>query len=374
MKVVLTGAGGFLGWHTQVRLRARTDHQVSPVSRSEWHHLEHLLATADAVIHVAGVNRAADDVVLRGNVELAEELRAAVLASGGRPRLVFANSVRADESGPYGEGKARASKILAELAGTLGSTYVDVRLPNLFGEYGRPRYNSFVATFVEAVAAGRPSVVEDRPIRLLHVQSAAQALIDALEAPAGILEPNATPTSVGAVHRRLTEFHALYRNGGIPPLANDLDIDLFNTLRAAMFPAHYPIRLASRTDGRGSLVEVVRAAGSPGQTFVSTTRPGATRGEHFHLRKVERFVVLSGQAQISLRRLLTGETVTFSVDGVRPAIVDMPTMWAHNLLNTGSSHLTTLFWTNELFDPGQPDTYAEPVVPTETSALAEAVR
>ena len=153
----------------------------------------------------------------------------------------------------------------------------------------------------------------------------------------------------------------MYTAGDIPPLLCDLDVDLFNTLRAAMFPSHYPIPLGARSDGRGSLVEVVRSHGGQGQTFVSSTRPGLTRGEHFHLRKIERFVVLAGRATIRLRRLFSPEIVTFTVSGVQPCIVDMPTLWSHNITNTGSSHLTTLFWTNELFDPDRPDTHPEPV-------------
>ena len=153
----------------------------------------------------------------------------------------------------------------------------------------------------------------------------------------------------------------LYARGDIPPLLTDLSIDLFNTLRAARFPAHYPIPLTARTDDRGSLVEVVRAHGGQGQTFVSSTKPGITRGEHFHLRKIERFVVLTGEARISLRRLFTDDVVSFDVDGEAPAIVDMPTMWVHNITNTGPGDLTTLFWTHELFDPSAPDTFPEPV-------------
>jgi UDP-2-acetamido-2,6-beta-L-arabino-hexul-4-ose reductase len=252
--------------------------------------------------------------------------------------------------------------VLAGLAAELGSPAVDVRLPNLFGEHGRPRYNSFVPTFVEAVMEGRTPSIEDRPIELLHVQQAAQLLIGALEGKPGPIEPRGTPTTVQAVFDTLVDFQRLYTSGDIPPLLSDLDVDLFNTLRAAMFPSHYPIPLGARSDGRGSLVEVVRSHGGQGQTFVSSTRPGLTRGEHFHLRKIERFVVLAGRATIRLRRLFSPEIVTFTVSGVRPCIVDMPTLWTHNITNTGSSHLTTLFWTNELFDPDRPDTYPDPVV------------
>ena len=361
MKVLLTGAAGFLGWHTRARLRAMTGHEAVPVTRSTWPDLDRLVADADAVIHMAGVNRGSDGEVREGNIALAEDLAAAVRSSGARPRIVFANSVQCGNLSPYGEGKAGAAAVLAGLAAELASPAVDVRLPNLFGEHGRPRYNSFVPTFVEAVMEGRTPSIENRPIELLHVQQAAQVLIDALEGKPGVIEPRGTPTTVQAVFNKLVDFQRLYTSGDIPPLFCDLDVDLFNTLRAALFPSHYPIPLGARSDGRGSLVEIVRSHGGQGQTFVSSTRPGLTRGEHFHLRKIERFVVLAGRATIRLRRVFSPEIVTFTVSGVRPCIVDMPTLWTHNITNTGSSHLTTLFWTNELFDPDRPDTYPDSV-------------
>lgn len=362
MRVLLTGAAGFLGWHTRVRLRATTDHEVVPVTRSAWPDLDRLVADADAVLHLAGVSRGTDGEVRDGNIGLAEDLAAAVRKSGARPRIVFANSVQCGNLTPYGGGKAGAAAVLAGLASELGAPAVDARLPNLFGEHGRPRYNSFVPTFVEAVMEGRTPRIEDRPIELLHVQQAAQVLIDALDGREGMIEPTGTPTTVQLVFDKLAHFKRLYASGDIPPLLSDLDVDLFNTFRAARFPEHYPIPIVSRSDDRGSLAEVVRAHGGQGQTFVSTTRPGMTRGEHFHLRKVERFVVLAGRATITLRRMFSHETVAFSVSGAQPCIVDMPTLWAHNITNTGSSPLTTLFWTHELFDPSRPDTYAEPVV------------
>jgi UDP-2-acetamido-2,6-beta-L-arabino-hexul-4-ose reductase len=179
-----------------------------------------------------------------------------------------------------------------------------------------------------------------------------------------------TPTTVQSVFDILSRFNGLYATGDIPSLLFPMDVDLFNTLRSARFPGHYPIVLSPRTDNRGSLVEVVRSHGGHGQTFVSTTKPGITRGEHFHLRKVERFVVLRGGARISLRKLFTDEVVCFDVTGEAPVIVDMPTMWVHNITNTGESELTTLFWAHELFDPAAPDTFPEPVGPRAPAAGA----
>lgn len=363
MKVLLTGAAGFLGWHTRTRFAALGRHEVVPVSRSDWSGLHTLIADVDAVVHVAGVNRGTGEEVENGNVALARDLVNALPFGRHRPSVIFANSVHAGSDTPYGAGKETASELLAMAAADYGLTYTDVRLPNLFGEHGRPRYNSFVPTFVEAIIAGVTPQISDRPISLLHVQQAAQTLLEALDVmETGRIEPQGTSTSVQEVFDRLHYFYGLYAKGDIPPLNSDVDIDLFNTLRAALVPTHYPIQLTPRTDHRGSLVEVVRAHGGQGQTFVSTTVPGVTRGEHFHLRKVERFVVLAGRARISLRRMYHEEIFSFDVDGATPGIIDMPTLWCHNIINTGSSELTTLFWTNELFDPQQPDTYPEPVV------------
>lgn len=361
MKVLVTGTSGFLGWHTRVRLRAVTGHEVVAVDRAEWADLRDHARGVDAIVHIAGVNRGSDDDVEQGNVALAEAVADAALASGSAPRIVYANSVHAGSASPYGRGKSAAADILAAAARALGSQVVDVRLPNLFGEHGRPHYNSFVATFAHAVINGEVPQIADRPVDLLHVQSAAQTLIDGLTTIEKRLDPPGTPTTVQGVYDTLHDFNALYATGDIPSLQSDLDVDLFNTLRAALFPSHYPIRLTQRTDARGSLTEVVRAHGGQGQTFVSTTRPGVTRGEHFHLRKVERFVVVGGAARISLRRLFTDEVVSFDVTGDEPSIIDMPTMWVHNITNTGSGELTTLFWTNELFNPAAPDTHPEAV-------------
>lgn len=361
MKVLLTGAAGFLGWHTRVRLRALTDHEVLPVTRGTWPRLNELAHSVDAVIHVAGVNRGEPEEVESGNVRLAMDVAEAVRQAGRPLRVVYANSIQTGNGTPYGNGKEQASVVLRDVAAEVDGHFVDVLLPNIFGEHGRPAYNSFVATFVDAVARGVEPQIQDREVSLLHVQGAAQSLIDALTAPDSAVAPIATPTTVAGVLSTLAEFHSLYATGDIPALETPLRLDLFNTYRAALFPEHYPITLTAHSDDRGRLVETVRAHGGQGQTFVSTTKPGVTRGEHFHLGKVERFVVLSGQATISLRRVFGEEVVSFDVSGDHPAVIDMPTMWVHNITNTGNTEVTTLFWTHALFDPDRPDTFWEPV-------------
>jgi UDP-2-acetamido-2,6-beta-L-arabino-hexul-4-ose reductase len=362
MKVLLTGATGFLGWHTRVRLKALTQHEVIAVSRADWPNLARLAKGADAIVHVAGINRGTPEEVEMGNIRLARDVAAAAGASGTPTRIVFANSIQSGNDSPYGTGKAKASDHLAVAAESLGSAYFDARLPNLFGEHGRPNYNSFVATFVELVVKSRAPQITDRPVALLHAQRAAQSLIDGLTSGDRQVEPAGNAVNVATVLEKLTMFHEIYTSrGDIPPLITEFDAQLFNTLRSRLFPRIYPIPLVSHPDGRGNLVETTRSHGGPSQTFLSSTRPGVTRGEHFHLGLVERFIVIGGNARISLRKIFTSQVISFEVSGNDPAVIDMPTLWAHNIINTGNEDLTTLFWANRLYDASTPDTYPENV-------------
>lgn len=360
MRVLLTGAGGFLGWHTRLRLHAQGSHAVSIVTRDSWSDLARLIAETDAVIHVAGVNRGNNDDVEDCNARLAADVAAAVRHAEDPVRVVYANSIQHGNGTPYGTGKARAAAELARLRDD-GHTVVDVRLPNIFGEHGRPRYNSFVATFVEAVANGDPPEVADRPVELLHVQGAAEALIEGLTTDSDRLDPRGNEVGVQEVLDLLVEFESSYRTGEFPDLSTLFRVALFNTYRAALFPARYPIPLHPNTDARGLFVETVRSRGGEGQSSFSTTVPGVTRGEHYHLTKIERFAVVQGSANIALRRMFHDEVIQFDVSGDAPCAVDMPVGWAHNITNTGNGVLVTQFWSHELFRPDAPDTFAHPV-------------
>jgi len=353
--LVITGAGGFLGWH--VRVVAHAMGLPSPVRVGRDGLADpRALDGADRVVHLAGVNRGDDDEVVDGNIAAAEALARALRACTTPPKtVVFANSVQAGNGTPYGDAKAAAARILADATRWTGSTFVDQRLPNLFGEHGRPHYNSVVATFCRILAdGGTPRIHEDRELELLHATDAAALLLGAEPVPTHRM-------TVSRVEERLRYFATVYRGGEIPDLTSRFDVRLFNTYRSHCFPGHAPMPLARHADARGELVEAVRVHGGGGQTFCSSTRPGITRGEHYHLAKVERFVVVAGEAEIALRRLFTDDVVRFRVSGDEPVAVDMPTMWAHNITNVGDGELLTLFWANELHDPARPDTYPEKV-------------
>lgn len=362
-RVAVTGAGGFLGWHLRVLAAARGDIDVVPISRAAMENPESLATLIDGcdrVVHLAGVNRGSDEQVREGNAHIAEVLAAAVARCERPPDVAYANSTQCENGSVYGSAKAAASATLRSAAEDAGSGLADVQLPNLFGEHGRPFYNSVVATFSHQLASGvAPRVENDRELDLLHARTAASALLDS--APGNTTTLTGASVTVRGLFDSLSGFAATYRRAEIPPLIDGLAIDLFNTYRSFCSPLAPAPRLPRHVDDRGALVEAVKVHGGSGQCFFSTSRPGVTRGQHYHLRKVERFVVLKGEALISLRKKFDGEVVQHRVTGEDAIAVDMPTMWVHNITNTGNGPLLTLFWTNDLFDPSAPDTYAETV-------------
>ncbi|MCK2035909.1 NAD-dependent epimerase/dehydratase family protein [Microbacterium sp. SSW1-49] len=362
-RIAVTGAGGFLGWHLRSAVQ-QDETAVSAVSVGDGFDLHAATAAVDGsdrAIHLAGVNRAADEDVTAGNIGFAEQLASALRAAKTPPpAVVYANSTQSTNGSVYGEAKARAAEILASAASDVGAEFIDVLLPNLFGEHGRPFYNAVTATFSHLLASGEVPVVEnDKELTLLHAQNAVDLLTGA--APSHRLGELARNETVTGLLARLQGYAELYGRGEIPDVADDFDRDLFNTYRSYTFPAQSPIDLTRNADARGSFFEIIRTHGGPGQSSFSTTVPGVTRGDHYHRRKIERFTVLQGRGRISLRRLYSDDVVSFEVSGDEPGAVDMPTMWAHNITNIGDDVLYTSFWTNDIFDPANPDTIAEAV-------------
>lgn len=363
MRVVITGAGGFLGWHTRAAgLEAGSE--ITALTLGDAFVQTDAIAQiegATRLIHLAGVNRGTDAEVRDGNLQFARQLASVLVRAEDPPQvIVFANSTQVGNGSVYGRAKEEAAQILAAVAAEIGAEFVDVLLPNLFGEHGRPFYNSVTATFCHLLAeGGHPEVKDDKELTLLHAQDAADVLLGVV--PAVDLPQLTRQETVSGLLARLTDISAVYRRGEIPDISTTFERDLFNTYRSFSFADRAAIPLVRHADERGSFFETLRSHGGSGQSSFSTTVPGVTRGDHFHRRKIERFTVLSGRATIALRRVLTGEVVEVAIDGDAPVSVDMPTMWAHNITNTGDDLLFTSFWINELFDPERPDTIPEKV-------------
>lgn len=365
MKLALTGAGGFLGWHTRLLAFARGIEQVETIKLGdEFDHSRAALALdgTDRLVHIAGINRAVEDVVEQGNVLFANQLALALATVVTPPReVVYANSIQADLDNPYGRGKRLAGEILSSACNDLGIKFVELKLPNLFGEEGRPFYNSVVATFAHQVAQGEiPRIDQDRELAIMHVREAARLMLDA-STTTDLDGAEVREITISAIADAFIGFHANYSRGEIPDIAQPLMRDLFNVYRAASFEQRQKIVLEPKHDDRGFLVETLKSHGGEGQTFFSTTKPGITRGDHYHLRKVERFIVLSGDAIIRLRKMFTDEIREIRVNGTDPTAVDMPIGWVHNITNTGNSDVLTQFWTNEIFNASDTDTFYEKV-------------
>lgn len=371
-RVVVTGAGGLLGRHCLVRLHARNcaarfrgepaPYDLVPLDRAAFNDAARLagaLEGAAAVYHFAGVNRGPEEEVEAGNVDIATRLAEACRASGSTAHIVYANSTHAASDTPYGRSKRRAGDILANAA----PRFTDLVLPHIFGEGARPFYNNVTATFIHQVMRGEtPSVNPDGRVQLLHAGAAVEAAIGAVaEGVTGELRPAPRPMGVVDLLARLQGMHASYGANLFPDLSDPFDLALFNSYRAALYPEGFPRPLKLNTDARGVLFEAAKGGGG-GQTFLSWTEPGVTRGNHFHLDKVERFLVLQGEAIIRIRRVPDGPVWEYRVDGRQPAAVDMPTLHTHSIENIGDKPLLTLFWTQAVFDPAAPDTYADPVL------------
>ncbi len=363
INIVVTGAEGMLGRHVSARAIATSDASLVRIGRSAFSHptqLEEAVREADLVIHLAGMNRGPGDEIEATNGALAQFLVQAMESVGSTPHVVFANSTHRVRDTAYGRSKLVAASILGDWAERNGARFSDLVLPNVFGEGGRPHYNSVVATFCRQLAVEEHSVVEsDAEIEILHAQRVAEFIVEhhvsgiASNSP---IELDGSSISVSQLLSRLQLIDATYRGGVLPSLDDELDLDLFNTYRSYLYPRYYPQQMVKHVDQRGGLVEIVKG-GSAGQTFVSTSHPDVTRGNHFHLRKVERFVVLQGSARVSIRNLFSRDVLHFDVTGSDPSMIDIPTLHTHSITNTGQGELLTAFWAHEVFDPDEPDTH-----------------
>ena len=365
MKVGITGANGQLGYYTRVRLSYHHGMDVRPADRNTFADpaaLDDFVSECDVIVHLAGINRGSDEEVVDGNRALATALASAVQRAGKARRIVYSSSIQRDRDNVYGSAKAAVSDILRGTAELTGGSLLELILPNLFGEFTRPHYNSFVGTFAALLAQGQePQVNASAPVSLLHYQDAADAIAAGVSGvDSAQVRPPAHQTSVGEVDRLLRAMLDDYKLGIVPDLRDRFHLQVFNTLRSYLYPQMYPFALERKQDNRGSLFEVVKERNG-GQVFYSSTLPGVTRGNHFHFDKVERFLVVSGQGRIAIRKVLTGEVHHFDVSGDTPCFVDMPTLHTHNITNTGPGELLTLFWSHDIFDPARPDTYMEPV-------------
>ncbi|PZT91811.1 MAG: capsule biosynthesis protein CapF [Citromicrobium sp.] len=371
MKIAVTGSRGLIGWHASARIHALNcaakfrgepePHKLVQIDRATFTNPDELagaLSDVDAILHFAGVNRGDEAEVEAANPHIAEKLVAACGAAGIAPHIVYANSTHANSDTPYGRSKRIAGEIIEQAL----PRYTEMVLPHIFGECARPYYNNVTATLIDQIWKGeQPTINADGRVSLLHAGAAAQMAIDnVLAGDGGRLGPKGQDMSIEELYSRLLGFHEQYTANIFPDLTDAFSLALFNSYRTAAFPHHYPRPMKVNEDERGKLFESAKG-GNASHTFLSTTHPGKTRGDHFHFDLVERFLVVSGEAVIRIRKVLTDEIVEFRVSGDKPVAIDQIPLHTHNIENVGQEPLVTFFWTHRMFDAAHPDTYADPV-------------
>jgi len=362
----IIGSDGFLGWHLRCLLSTQEDICVKCCSKLDFYSddfMSSFLRSCDVIIHVAGVNRGNDDE-LDLNTTIAKQLIEALKKEGVSPHLLYASTTHVDRGTVYGETKRIAGELFLDWSSCASAKFTNVVLPNLFGECGRPFYNSVVATFCYQLANNKqPNIENDCELSLLHANEAANIFLQAIYSEqTGDIKPEGYKITVSGLLCLLQHLHDIYSNGIVPNLEKLFVLRMFNTYRSFLYPDRYPAVIELHEDDRGALYEGVKTKNG-GQAFLSTTKPGVIRGNHFHLEKFERFLVVRGKAKIALRKMFSSEVVEFHVSGNSPCYVDIPTLYTHNITNTGDENLLTLFWSHEIFNPNKQDTYLEPVEP-----------
>lgn len=366
MKVLITGADGFMGRNLRLRLSRGEGFEILAFDvSSEPGSLPGLLDEADAIVHLAGINRPLDPAeFMSGNLGLSTEIVDHLESARRAVPLIFSSSIQAELDNDYGKSKRAAEDRLKAYSERTGARVRIFRFANVFGKWCRPNYNSAVATFCHNIAHGLPISIRDpaAALRLVYIDDVVDAILRELgesSGAGGFAFAEARPvheTTVGALASMIEGIRDSRTTGILPDLADPLTKKLNSTYLSYLEPDAIPVPALVKSDERGWLFELIKSPAS-GQIFVSTTKPGKKRGNHFHDTKVEKFCVVMGKARISLRKADGDERFDFDVDGQAIKIVDIPPGYTHSIVNTGDEDCVTIFWANEIFDPARPDTY-----------------
>ena len=371
IKIGITGQAGFVGTHLYNTLGLFPDEFERINFRKEYFtdatKLNEFVAQCDIIVHLAAMNRHNEpQVIYDTNIELVLKLIQSLVNTGSKAHVLFSSSTQEGRENLYGISKKEGREMMNNWAKTSGGKFTGMIIPNVFGPFGHPNYNSVVATFCHKLSHNETPIIEvDGDMKLIYVGELVDAILAEIRSEEGNSEVIIGHTSEFKVSQLLSlleSYKGQYQDNGIIPTINStFELNLFNTFRCYMdISNHFPVKFVEHTDPRGSFVEIIRL-GIGGQVSFSTTVPGITRGNHYHTRKIERFAVIKGKALIQLRRIGTKEVLDFYLDGNEPSYVDMPIWYTHNIKNIGDEILFTNFWINEFYDPKDSDTYFENV-------------
>jgi UDP-2-acetamido-2,6-beta-L-arabino-hexul-4-ose reductase len=363
MNILVTGGEGFIGRNLRAWLSRIAGHRVwSCDVDSPAGYFDEATAGADVVFHLAGINRPQNDREFQeGNVDVTARLCERLLARPKKPLLVLSSSTQALLDNPYGISKRRAEALVASYSRDAGGGGVIYRLPNVFGKWCRPNYNSAVATFCHNISRDLPISVSDpnRELELVYVDDVVRCWLEHLDATGSksdlyrSIEPTYRIT-LGELVEKIRSFRAVRQTLSLPDF-DEFNRKLYATYLSYLEPDDFAYGLERREDPRGALAEFIKS-NTAGQLFVSRTRPGVTRGNHYHHTKTEKFLVVEGKAVVRFRHLMEDKVIEYPVCGKELRVVDIPPGYTHSIENVGSTDLVTLFWASEIFDQDRPDT------------------
>lgn len=368
MKILITGANGFIGQNLIAHINERSDVELLCFTReNSLTELPSLAANADLIFHLAGVNRPQDpSEFASGNADLTQTLCDAIAASGRRVPVIYTSSIQAELDNPYGASKKAAEQALLKLASSHHVPVHVFRLPNVFGKWARPNYNSAVATFCHNIARKLPIQINDplASISLVYIDDVIECFVSVMDGtvagqPFMAVEPQYS-IRVGELAEKLYAFRDSRESMTIDAVGTGLTRALYSTYLSYLPPENFTYTVPKHGDERGVFVEMLKTRDS-GQFSFFTAHPGITRGGHYHHSKTEKFLVIKGKACFRFRHIVTGEFYELFTSGDEPVIVETVPGWTHDITNMGSDEMVVMLWANEIFDRERPDTYARPV-------------
>lgn len=378
MNILITGARGFMGKNLRSALTGRYGDAHRLMLLDMPHTEEELLAAAaeaDFVFHLAGVNRPTDPADFqKGNADFTRQLLTLLKERGKRPPVLLSSSIQAALENPYGQSKLSAEQAVADYGRETGSAVYLYRLPNVFGKWSRPNYNSAVATFCHNVARGLPITVNDPSVtlRLVYIDDVVEEFLCAMEGQPHregewcTVQP-VHEVNLGHMAELIQSFPGLRDSLTAPDQSDPLVKKLYATYLSFLPPEDFSRPTVTHADQRGSFTELLHM-GSRGQVSLNVSRPHITKGDHWHQTKHEKFIVLQGEGVIRFRKVGDSTVIAYKVSGENLTVVDIPTGYTHSIENTGDTDMLTLMWANEVFDPAHPDTLRLPVLETPAEA------
>lgn len=369
MKALVTGAKGFIGQNLITELRSH-NHQVLPYDiDSDKKLLDEYTSCCEFVFHLAGVNRPEkDDDFMKGNHGFTSLLLEKLKKHNNKAPVMLSSSIQAELDNLYGKSKKAGEELIFKYGKETGTTVYVYRFPNVFGKWCRPNYNSAVATFCHNIAGDLPiQINEANPtLTLLYIDDLVEELLLAMEGKAHkdqkgyCFVPVTYQVKLLEIVELLRSFKESRKRLSVPDMSDAFTKRLYSTYLSYLPEDKFSYPLDMHTDERGSFTEILRTL-DRGQISVNITKPGITKGNHWHHTKNEKFIVVSGDGKISFRKPGTDKVIDYTVSGRKLEVVDIPVGYSHNISNIGSGELVTLMWASEPYDPQRPDTFFEKV-------------